>query len=110
MPALGAIFATLAALFARYLTPLVAISAVKALGIVAISYTGSEIAVDYLVDYMNARIGTLTGDVMSGFQMFGFYAGFQMVFNAWVIGWQIRNVRGAFKRITALGVPGMRDN
>ncbi|TXG76218.1 DUF2523 domain-containing protein [Candidatus Dojkabacteria bacterium] len=109
MPALGAIFASLAALFARYLTPLIALSAIKALGIVAISYTGSEIAVNYLVTYMNSRIGTLSGDVLAGFEMFGFYDGFQMVFNAWVIGWQIRNLRGAFKRITALAVPGMRD-
>lgn len=106
---LGAGIASLGSILVRYLTPMLAMGVVKTLGIVAITFVGADLAIDALVEQLEGLMDGIGDSALDAMEMFGIFEGMQYVLTAWVAGFQIRQMRGMYKSIKALGLPGMSE-
>ena len=98
-PVVGAVIAGSSAVLARYLVPYIIIQAIVAIGLTVVTFTGVDLLTDFFVDEVRNASGSLPADLVAILAMAGIFDWMEVVLAAWVAAINIKQLRGAFKRI-----------
>ena len=90
------------AVASRFLIPYLITRVFISLGITVASFVGASLLIDYIESQVMAGFGSIALDIGAVLIIAGFLDAFNLIFNSWVAAFNIRSLRGSFKRFKLL--------
>ncbi len=98
----GAATSGILAVATRFLVPYLITRFFISLGISVASFVGASFLIDYIEGEVMAGFGSIAVDIGAILIIAGFLDAFNVIFNSWVAAFNIRSLKGSFKRFKLL--------
>ena len=99
---LGSAASSILATASRFLIPYLITRIFISLGITVASFVGTSLLIDYVESSVMGSFGSIGTDISAVLIMAGVLDAFNVIFNSWVAAFNIRALKGSFKRFKLL--------